>query len=54
LREKPGGNQRAISMQSACNQHAICMPSACHQHAIQPYNQRGRTWVREKPASIMA
>jgi hypothetical protein len=19
-----------------------------------PYNQRGRTWVREKPASIMA
>ena len=34
---------------------AISVPSACNQQAISmPYNQRGRTWVREKPASIMA
>jgi hypothetical protein len=28
-----GGNQHAISMQSACNQHAISMQSACNQRA---------------------
>jgi hypothetical protein len=42
-------------MRCAKSPVAISKPSAGHQQAISmPYNQRGRTWVREKPASIMA